>query len=430
MLKLKNIRRSLITRLMMYFLIAGFALIIIFGINIALGLKGHFKNEILPNIAQYLVYIKNDIGTPPNVQKAKDLSHKLSIKIQIVGPDLNWKSNNAMQDMSVIAFEPAPYPYQEFKIAHRHEHNFILIKEADYRYYLSLKRLKGSPSHARNIGLITVLIVFMLILFYLIRKSLQPLKTISSGINEIANGHLNSPIQINNSFEFEQLANGINNMSQEIQHMLEAKQQLLLAISHELRSPITRAQVNLALLPEDDIQKALKYDLLEMESLISQILESQRLNQNFAALNKTELKFNALIQSVIETYYSTNELELELTTCSIHADETRLMLLIKNLIDNALKYSKSSQQKPLIQLYSEDNFIILKIKDYGIGIAQEELDKITQAFYRIDKARQRTTGGFGLGLYLSHLIVKAHQGTMHFKSELGIGTTVTIKFPI
>ncbi len=427
---LKKIRQSLITRLMFYFLLAGFVMVALFSMNIAFGLKVHFKNEILPNIAQYMIYIKDDIGLPPNIHRARQLSEQLSIQVLIKGPGINWHSNDKMSEVQGLQFEVAPQPYQQFKIAHQHEHNFVLLEESGYQYYFSLKTFSGSPSFKRNLGLFVVFMLFMVVLFFAIRKSLSPLHDIKQGVKKLAQGDLDSKIIVHNSFEFEQLANGINNMAEEINGMLEAKQQLLLAISHELRSPLTRAQVNLALLAESDSQKALKYDLVEMELLISQILESQRLNQKHSVLNKTQFQFDVLIQHVIKTYFAQEELDLELTSISIVADYTRVMLLVKNLIDNALKYSKQTTKVPVIRLMKRNNEVICEVQDYGIGMKGIELNKITQAFYRIDEARQRSTGGFGLGLYLCHLIVQAHNARMTFESEEGRGTRVIVIFSL
>lgn len=100
----------------------------------------------------------------------------------------------------------------------------------------------------------------------------------------VAQGEMEQPIAIHGSTEFKQLATGINDMALQIKFMLENKHQLLLAISHELRSPLTRAKVNLALMVDHDIKQALVVDIDEMEGLISRILESERLNQRHTAL--------------------------------------------------------------------------------------------------------------------------------------------------
>ena len=91
---LTRIRQSLITRLMVYFFIAGLLFVVLFGINFAHGLRVHFKQEVLPNIAQYLGYIVQDIGSPPDLDKAERLSHELSLKMRISGPGTDWQSHS------------------------------------------------------------------------------------------------------------------------------------------------------------------------------------------------------------------------------------------------------------------------------------------------------------------------------------------------
>ena len=94
-----------------------------------------------------------------------------------------------------------------------------------------------------------------------------------------------------------------------------------------------------------------------------------------------------------------------------------------------MKYSSASDPVPEVRLFSENSTVIIEVEDFGCGMEKDELDQITQAFYRIDQARQRSTGGFGLGLYLCMLIVKAHQGQMTFKSQLNQGTRVRVELP-
>jgi signal transduction histidine kinase len=252
---------------------------------------------------------------------------------------------------------------------------------------------------------------------------------IGTGVRNIAEGDLESPIVVKQSTEFNRLANGINDMALQIKSMLEGKQQLLLAISHELRSPLTRAKVNIALLEENAMTQALQDDVNEMEALIGQILESERLNQRHAVLNKSEFYLDQLVEEVISSYFADAGVTCELESLKINADKTRLILLIKNLLDNAIKYTEQDSQPPVIRVYEKNTSIIIEVSDSGCGIEADELDNITQAFYRIDKARQRSTGGFGLGLYLCQLIVSAHHAKMNISSEHQAGTLVKVSFP-
>lgn len=427
---LKHIRQSLITRLIIYFLLAGVLFTVLFGINFAHSLRVHFKQEILPNIAQYLNYIAQDIGTPPDLLKAQRLSDSLSFDLGIQGPGLDWYSNESMPAVDQLDFEAGPAPYQDYRIAHRRGTNVVILRVADYDYMFVIGRLLKGPRHQRSIGFILFILVSLALLFFLIRSSLKPLKGISHGIQDIAQGELERPIKTQGSMEFKNLAAGINEMALQIKSMLESKQQLLLAISHELRSPLTRAKVNLELLSDPSIKQALVDDVNEMQELVSQILESERLNQKHAVLNKKDFALNELVKNTVSQYFPHNAITIEADNVVIRADQTRLALLIKNLLDNALKYSlESDAQPPVVRVYQDQSAVIFEVEDYGCGMSKENLEQITQAFYRIDQARQRSTGGVGLGLYLCQLIVTAHQGDMAFKSHINQGTKVKIVLP-
>jgi len=425
----KQIRQSLITRLIFYFMLAALSFFILFGINIALGLKVHFKQEFLPNLAQYLVYITQDIGAPPDLEKAKRLSQDLFFEMRIQGQGIDWQSYKKLPSISQLQLKPGPEPYQRFRISHLGENNFVLMRSGEYEYLFVVGRLFNEQNNQRHFIFIIFAVMVLVALFFLIRSSLKPIKSISAGIKEIANGDLDSPVTIDHPTEFKRLATGINDMATQIKSMLQGKQQLLLAISHELRSPITRAKVNLELLEDNPVRQALVDDMNEMEALISQILESERLNQRHAELNKSDIRLDQLIEQDIQLFFSKVEIRTELIPITIHADKIRLTLLIKNLLDNAVKYSDVNENPPVIRIYTKLKDIVLEVEDTGCGMDSQELQHISQAFYRIDKARQRKTGGYGLGLYLSQLIVAAHQGEMKFESEPGQGTLVRVTLP-
>jgi len=427
---LKKFRQSLITRLMLFFLITSFLFVALFAINMVHGLRVHFKQEILPNIAQYLEYISLDIGSPPDLLKAQKLTENLSFELRITGHDFNWQSSEAIPVLNSLSLETGPEPYQNFRVAHHLGNNYVVLQQGEYQYlYVIGKLFKGSRSQ-RNMGLIMMIIFSMLVLFFLIRFSLKPLKAIGAGVKNIAEGDLDSPISVRQTTEFNRLANGINDMALQIKSMLESKQQLLLAISHELRSPLTRAKVNLALLEENSISQALHEDMNEMEDLIGQILESERLNQRHAVLNKSTFQLDQLVTQTVDLYFAGAGITLELKSVNIVADKTRLSLLIKNLVDNAIKYTEKNSPAPVVKVYAEQHNVVLEVDDSGCGIDPEEIEKITQAFYRVDKSRQRSTGGFGLGLYLCQLIVNAHNATMTFSRINQKGTRVKVILPV
>lgn len=425
-----RIRQSLITRLMMYFLIAGLLFVLLFGFKFAHGVRVHFKQEILPNIDQYLSYIARDIGSPPDLEQAARLTRSLSFDLLISGPGLNWRSHDKIPLISQLPFEAAPEPYQQYRISHHKRNNYVLLKAGEYEYMYVIGPLFKGPRQQRNLGFIVIVILSLLLLFWLIRTSLKPLETIGQGVQRIGQGELDKPIECRGSSEFKQLAEGINTMALQIKSMLQGKQQLLLAISHELRSPLTRAKVNVELMPEQANRQALIDDLNEIQGLITLILESERLNQRHAVLNKTEFELDRLISEVIQQFFQPQQIDTELQALTIKADKTRLSLLIKNLLDNAVKYSsETDDQPPVIRCFRDETTLYLEVEDSGCGMDEKELEQISRAFYRVDPARQRTTGGFGLGLYLCRLIVQAHGGKIQFHSQTGQGTRVLVSLP-
>lgn len=426
---LKQLRQSLITRLMLYFLITGVLVIVLFAVNFAHSVKVHFKEEVLPNVAQYLDYIVQDIGIPPDINKARRLSEGLSFELYIQGPGIKWQSHAKIPDLSGLRFEPAPEPYQRYQLAFERGNNYLKLQHGGYTYVYVVGRLFKPHTHEGSLVLLAIIILTMALLFWLIRRSLQPLKPINDAVIRIGKGDLSQPVELSGSIEFKRLGQGINEMARQIQSMLEAKHQLLLAISHELRSPLTRARVNLELIADDATRQALVDDIREMEGLIALILESERLNHPHSTLTRSDFALDIMIQQLLEEYFHDCNIVTHLPAISINADRARLELLVKNLLDNALKYSSAGDAPPEIRISRQRHQILLEVRDHGCGMSAEDLAQATQAFYRADPARQRSTGGFGLGLYLCHKIVLAHRAKMDIQSKLNQGTWVSIVFP-
>ncbi len=109
----------------------------------------------------------------------------------------------------------------------------------------------------------------------------------------------------------------------------------------------------------------------------------------------------------------------------IHGDRASLLELFVNLIDNAIKYNIPNGKVDLF-VKKEKNFVITEIKDTGIGIPEEDLDKVFDRFYRVEKSRSKESGGVGLGLSICQEIVKLHGGRIEIKSKVGMGTTVSV----
>ncbi len=423
-------RQSLIFRLLFYFVLCMIIVALILSISFTSRLKPHLKNDLLPNLARYIEYVVDDIGLPPDLDKAGLLADELPFEMKIEGPEIDWSSRTNIRPINRFELERAPPPYHKYYIGHERDEFVLMVEKQAYRYFFVVDSNFRSGTRKRHWILFVALGGTLFILYVFIRRLFRPIARISRQVGDIGAGKLDDPVDIRGEDELAQLAQGINHMSSQIKTMLERKAALLLAISHELRSPMTRMRVNLELLDENETRDKLIEDVREMEYLVSNILESERLNTSHAPLNKTTLDLAEIIEVVIKEKFPGNNIQQDLTPVDIALDEVRIRLVIKNLLDNACRHSLDTSKPVEIKLNQQTDNVVLKISDHGTGISTTDLAHITEPFYRADTARQRSTGGYGLGLYLCKLVVEAHDGQMDIQSSLGEGTQVTIRFPL
>jgi len=427
---LKRKWQSLVFRLLFYFLLSMLALVLVFAISFAQRIKPHIQQQILPNIAQYLNYLVRDIGDPPDLQVAQQLADDLPFEIRIEGPGIDWASSPSVASISKYHFETAPAPYQQFQFSHHHRKELLLLQQREYRYLFIVDDGFRRRSERRHWLLFGSLGVILFLLYVGIRRLLRPIGTISSQVRKIGEGDLQASVPTDDRGELGRLATGINRMSEQIRRMLENKSGLLLAISHELRSPLTRMRVNLELLDDSVPRQKLIDDCREMESLLGAILESEKLSSGHAPLSRQRCDLSELVEDVVCSHPERERIRSQLLPLALEVDELRFRLLLKNLIDNACNYSVDSPEPVEITLSRDSGRALIEVSDHGVGISADEIPRLTEAFYRPDEARQRNTGGYGLGLYLCRLIVDAHGGELSIESEPGRGTRVSVSLPL
>ena len=304
-----------------------------------------------------------------------------------------------------------------------------MAQYSDTTFYFDIPNLH--PEH-KGRGLIPILLVLLalLLLYHLTQRMIRPITTLIAGVRRFGQGELDYRIQLKRRDELGELADSFNEMANDIQQMLDAKRQMLLAISHELRSPLTRAKVSLELI-DDQQRLEIAKDLNEMEALIEELLETERLSTRHNSLNKQLYSLNDLIENVLQEYFTDCDIarELPFETISLELDGPRIKLLLKNLLDNALRYTPDGAVPPGIKLSRYNDTVSITVHDHGEGIAAQHVPHLTDPFYRADAARMRETGGYGLGLYLCRVITEAHEGQLSIQTEQGMGTTVKVTLP-
>lgn len=427
-------RHSLSGKLVLLFLLSAIIFVVLVGSGIRFAMEEHFRERAVPHLAQYLEYISNDIGYPADQQKALQLAKQLNVSIHIHQQEQSWSSSGESLHLEDLEqekyFEINGIIYSLQKLNRKH---YIMSERSGITLLISLPPSPASQHSWKHIFLpITILLLLIMALYHATRRLVSPILTIQNGVKTFAQGNLEHRIEVSRCDELGQLAKSANEMADNIQQMLDAKRQLLLAISHELRSPLTRAKVSVELMEDKKQKQQINNDLNEIEQLIEEILETERLSLPHKVLNKKRGSINKLIRDLLIESFSANQIlsnyddhEIELIM-----DPARIRLLLKNLLDNAIRHTPENATPPMLTIQQNGKQLSITITDHGEGIEMQHLPHLTEPFYRVDSARQRETGGYGIGLYLCKMITAAHGGTLTIDSELHLGTTITVIIPI
>jgi len=428
----KHHRHSLGGKLIMLFVLTAVLFVALIGGGVGKYFRLHFEDNIRPHLMQYLEYVQQDIGIPPDRQRATELAQKLKVDIYFVEPEGRWSSSGRSIDVKALKVEHSfRHKATEYGIAVNHKLEYFWAQLGQTTIYINVPNIRPERKWSRAL-LILVPLAVLFALYHLILRLIRPVNTLIAGVRRFGKGELDHRIHMNRRDELGELADSFNDMADDIQQMLDAKRQLLLAMSHELRSPLTRAKVSLELM-EDGVQRAeLAKDLNEMESLIEELLESERLSTRHQALNRQRYDLNALIDDLLQQHFSDLKQNAQLPDEPIIAevDGMRIKLLLKNLLENALRHTPDEGRLPEVKLQQKGDRVMIVVRDFGRGIEAEHIPHLTEPFYRADASRHRETGGYGLGLYLCRVIAEAHGGALAIESEVGKGTTVSVTLPL
>jgi signal transduction histidine kinase len=443
-------RGSLKLRLVLLFLVLALAVVFTFirGAQQAFTLGWH--DAARPLLTDYVDRLAAELTVDgrPSVERARALVQRLPVTVDIQGPRLNWRSHPE---------QSADWTRHRPRRADRHgDDEEDGDDEAEERRWRSLLQRRTADGHVISFGLneaalerrphmlgytLVILLTLTLLAYLYVRHLLRPLDDIRRGAQRFGTGEFDQPIPVRHPQrpdELGQLASTINTMGQDIGRMLEAQRALLLAISHELRSPLTRARLHTELLPETGEVRpqrdALLRDLGEMARLINDLLESERLAGRHTALHLENTDVAALAREVIDelviAHPRARDIRLQAPEglAPRKLDRVRLRLLLRNLLDNALRHSAQTPQPPELRVAQEGADLVIAVRDHGPGVPEDQLALMAQPFFRPDAARSRGTGGVGLGLYLCRLVAQAHGGNLTLRNAQP-GLLATVRLP-
>lgn len=430
---LNKILRSIFTKLLIVILLTGIA------VNLVVGgfFWMHRSAALRPlhkNVLQYTDYIISDLGTPPSLEKARQIAEQASLRIYFEGPNQSWATAGEISDFQKAHWRSwSKNPV--IRVGQYRGHHFVEVKQDSGRFVFGLdKSFEMDPERIRLVVILLSLLTLILTgAFLTIRWILKPVRWLDEGVREVSRGNLKHRVPLKRSDELRDLAEGFNNMTDRIRDMLRTKEQLLLDVSHELRSPLTRAKVALEFLSEGKARDSIAGDISEMEKMINGILETARMHHLHGELKLQQTKLAELLQDILPDYEKQPpgiQLDEFSETPVINVDPGQIKTVFKNIISNAIKYSNAASDPVRITVNQQAHYTVVQIADNGIGIPVEEISFIFEPFYRVDKSRSKATGGYGLGLSLCKTIMDAHDGKIEVTSKPGEGTTVSLFFPL
>lgn len=297
----------------------------------------------------------------------------------------------------------------------------------------------GVNKRRLEINLPTVLTLVTLAIFastlfstlILVRRVTQPLSKLARATSQLECGNMPPALPETGISELATLACAFNRMARQVSSLLTNRTTLLTGIAHDLRTPLTRIRLSLALFPTNDNPEALIKDIeADIEHMTCLINESLAFGSCIEDREKETVDLNSLIRDLIDSCACpVNAIVLTGTEPVMAAvNVLALRRIFLNLLTNAIHYGN---EKPVsVSCKRSGDTIIISIRDHGAGIPADEIERVFEPFYRIDKSRNPDTGGTGLGLAIAKQLADANKWVITLRSTPGDGLTASLVIPL
>jgi len=289
------------------------------------------------------------------------------------------------------------------------------------------------------VGLVVIVLIFVVS-----NSLIHPLQRTLKVVERMTDGKLNLRIPDKGNDEYAILARAFNAMSEKLEAVERTREEFVSNVSHELKTPLSSIKVlsESILLHEsvpEEVYREFLHDINSevdrMTNINNDLLALVKIDQREQSMNIQQTNINQLVEDILKRLSPLAEQKKialiyeEVRPVAIDADEIKLTLAISNIIENGIKYTPSGGTVKVV-VDSDHQFAFITIQDTGVGIPEDEQDKIFNRFYRVDKTRDRETGGTGLGLAISRSTVLLHNGSIRVNSKPGEGSVFILRIPI
>ncbi len=285
----------------------------------------------------------------------------------------------------------------------------------------------------------------LIILSAILANSLtRPIAELTTVIRRMGRGELTQRVKLSGSKELADLGKTFNDMSEQLEQTDRVRSEFVSSASHEIKTPLATMKILVeTLLYQDPLDEGMAREFLgdidkeinRLNAVITDLLRlvqadktGEELTANFKTIDLKDICEDAVKRLYPIAQKRNIALSADLHAAKMKGDAIKLDQALFNLIDNAIKYTNEGG-RVFVSCVTEGKNCVFSVTDTGIGIPEQDISKVFERFYRVDKARARTTGGTGLGLAIVERMVKLHQGEISVESEENVGTTFTVIFP-
>jgi two-component system, OmpR family, sensor histidine kinase CpxA len=328
----------------------------------------------------------------------------------------------------------------------------VMLTGRDGRNYVFATELPAGPRAAFGVNRFSFLLQWGVALFvsglicYLLARYLTaPILRLREATQRLATGELSTraaPAMVQRNDELGELVRDFNAMASRIEELVSGQKQLIYDVSHELRSPLARLNVALDLARErkgnDPALDHMEQDLERLSEMIGRLLTIARLDASSTPIGLAPVQLDDLVSKIIrDAEFESRKREIGIKLVSngehwVHGNAELLYSAIENIIRNAIHYTDSATAVE-VRIEGKDvagaSSVHLIVRDYGPGVPESELMNIFRAFYRINDARDRQSGGAGLGLAIAERVIKLHRGIIRAENAVPRGLRIEIILP-
>ncbi|HKH47201.1 MAG TPA: HAMP domain-containing sensor histidine kinase [Thermoanaerobaculia bacterium] len=361
--------------------------------------------------------------TAPDLETARGLAQRLDLQMRYEGPDGAWATAPGLPSIQEAQSNPG-----------RHD-LFVAPGPRGGTYLIAWdigRRLRAG--HTKMLWLLLLYVVAIVSTAHaILRRSLRPVRSLHEGVTRLSEGELDVVVPRQTRDELGVLTDAFNQMVRRIGDMLRARDQLLLDVSHELRSPLTRIKVALALLPASEKKTRIAADVVEMEAMITELLELERLREG-RGIRPERQDLTPILREVVESFHDRPpgaRIVAPATEILLDVDGDRIRTVLRNLLENAIKYSLPDSGPVEVSVAETAESVVIRVTDDGPGIPEADLSSLFEPFFRVDRSRSKKSGGYGLGLSICKRILEAHGGSIGVENRAGRGAcfTLTLRKP-